>query len=302
MKSANYHIPVLLRECMAGLSVHPKGTYVDLTFGGGGHSAEILKMIDQGLLIAFDQDSDVLAQLPTHPRFHFIQHNFRFMGRFLEYLGIHQVDGILADLGVSSHHLDDPERGFSFRFEAPLDMRMNRDADLTAADILEKYDHQGLSTILSSYGELERPGKWAARIISCREKHAIKTTKELVSCLEPLLKKGREHKDLAKVFQALRIEVNHELDGLKEMLTQTVRYLRPGGRLVIISYHSLEDRLVKNFMRSGNFDGQVEKDLYGHEISPFRVISRKVLSPDEDELERNPRSRSAKLRVAEKKG
>lgn len=300
MRTPDYHIPVLLPESIAGLSVVPEGIYLDLTFGGGGHSSEILKELKGGALIGFDQDPDVKSNLPADSRFKFVNHNYRFMGRFLDYMGVHQVDGILADLGVSSHHLDAPERGFSFRFEAPLDMRMTKDSELTAQKVVNEYSREELIRILRSYGELNRAGRWAAQIIKTREEKAIASTFELVSCLEPLLKKGREHKDLARVFQALRIEVNKELDGLAQMLEQCADYLKPGGRLVVISYHSLEDRLVKNYMRSGNTKGEIEKDLYGQIHSPYKVITKKVILPGEKELEENPRSRSAKLRIAEK--
>lgn len=300
MGSANYHIPVLLRESMAGLALDPNGIYLDLTFGGGGHSAELLSHLDKGMLIAFDQDPDAIANLLDDERFKFVNHNYRFMGRFLDYMGIKQVDGILADLGVSSHHLNEPERGFSFRFEAPLDMRMNRDAELTAEIVVNSYSKEQLASILRTYGEIDRPSHWADRILHGRSLKPLKTTFDLVDCLKPVLKRGKEHKDLAKVFQALRIEVNQELDGLKQMLLQTASYLKPGGRLVVISYHSLEDRLVKNYMRSGNLEGELEKNFYGQILSPFIQLTKKVILPDEDELERNPRSRSAKLRVAEK--
>jgi len=302
MGSTDYHIPVLLQESIAGLSVNPKGVYLDITFGGGGHSREILKHLDEGRLIAFDQDPDVKQYLPEDHRFQFVEHNYRFLGRFLDYLGIDQVDGILADLGVSSHHLDAPERGFSFRFEAPLDMRMNQKSSLSASEIVNQYSHKELIRIFKTYGEIDRPATWSARIIKAREEKQIQTTSNLVDCLKPLLKRGREHKDLARVFQALRIEVNKELDGLSEMLVQSLRYLKPGGRLVVISYHSLEDRLVKNFMRSGRLDGVIEKDFYGKVLSPFKLINRKVILSQPEELERNSRARSAKLRIAEKIG
>lgn len=300
MGPTEYHIPVLLRESIAGLTVDPKGVYLDLTYGGGGHSREILSLLSKGSLIAFDQDPDAKDKLPDSPHFQFIQHNYRFLGQFLDYLGIEKVDGILADLGVSSHHLDAPERGFSFRFDAPLDMRMNQKSELTAGEIVNQYSQENLAGILRKYGEINRPGAWSARIIRARDEKPLETTTELVDCLKPMLKRGREHKDLARVFQALRIEVNQELEGLAEMLEQALEYLKPGGRLVVISYHSLEDRLVKNFMRSGRIDGKIEKDFYGQPLSPFKVISRKVIVPQEDEMERNPRARSAKMRIAEK--
>ena len=300
MGTTDYHIPVLLQESIAGLAVDPKGVYLDLTYGGGGHSHEILQLLDTGSLIGFDQDPDVKDNLPQDPHFHFVQHNFRFLGRFLDYLGISQVDGILADLGVSSHHLDAPERGFSFRFDAPLDMRMNQKAPLMAQDIVSQYSQDELFRIFRDYGELDRPGVWATRVVKSREEQEIRSTSDLVECFRPLLKRGRENKELAKLFQALRIEVNKELDGLGEMLEQALEYLKPEGRLVVISYHSLEDRLVKNFMRSGRLDGKIEKDFYGKVMSPFKLINRKIILPQADELERNPRSRSAKMRIAEK--
>lgn len=297
---SDYHIPVLLQESLAGLSVDPNGTYLDLTFGGGGHSAEILNLLDNGKLIAFDQDPDVNNHLPVDSRFHFIPHNYRFMGRFLDYMGIDKVDGILADLGVSSHHLDQPERGFSFRFDAPLDMRMNQDAATTAADVVNTCSLADLTNIFRRFGEMDHPGRWAAKILQSRESASIKTTFDLVKCLHPLLKKGREHKDLAKVFQAIRIEVNNELGGLQDMLSQCADRLVPGGRLVVISYHSLEDRLVKNYMKSGNAEGIIHQDFYGQTTGPYRVITRKVILAGEEEVARNPRARSAKLRIAER--
>lgn len=300
MGSQNYHIPVLLRESIAGLAIDPNGVYLDLTYGGGGHSGEILRQLKKGKLIAFDQDRDVLNHLPTDHRLFFVNHNYRFMGRFLDYLGIRQVDGILADLGVSSHHLDAPERGFSFRYHAPLDMRMNTQATKTAAEVLNQSSQEELTRMLREYGELDRPGAWAAKIVQARASQPLSTTTDLVDCLQPLLKKGKEHKDLAKVFQAVRIAVNEELAGLEAMLEQSVKYLRPGGRLVVISYHSLEDRLVKNYMRAGNAAGRVAQDLYGKVLTPFKVLSKKVVVPETEELERNPRSRSAKMRIAER--
>jgi len=300
MGSTDYHIPVLLRESIAGLSVRPNGVYLDLTYGGGGHSREILGQLSNGKLIAFDQDPDVKQFLSDDHRFHFVEHNYRYLSRFLDYLGIDQVDGILADLGVSSHHLDAPERGFSFRFDAPLDMRMNQTSPLSARDIVNTYSHDELTKVIREYGEINRPAAWSARIIKERESKQILSTTDLVNCLKPMLKQGRENKDLARIFQALRIEVNKELDGLADMLEQSLSYLKPGGRLVVLSYHSLEDRLVKNFMRSGRLDGVIEKDFYGHTLSPFKLINRKVIVSTTEELERNSRARSAKLRIAEK--
>lgn len=300
MGSEKYHIPVLLRESIAGLAVDPNGVYLDLTFGGGGHAAEILRLLDRGRLIAFDQDPEVENHLPADHRFQFVNHNYRYMGRFLDYLGIAQADGILADLGVSSHHLDAPERGFSFRYEAPLDMRMNTRAERTARQVVNDSAAGELARILATYGEINRPAAWAASIIRAREKKPLETTAELVEAVRPLLKRGKENKDLARLFQAIRMEVNQELEGLQDMLGQAMRYLKPGGRLVVISYHSLEDRLVKNYMRSGNPEGKTQQDLYGNVLSQLTPVNRKVILPDEAELEANPRSRSAKLRIAEK--
>jgi 16S rRNA (cytosine1402-N4)-methyltransferase len=300
MKTPNYHIPVLLRESIAGLSLVDNGVYLDLTFGGGGHTNQILKELNGGTVVGFDQDSDVIGNLPEDKRFRFVNHNYRFMGRFLDYLGIDQVDGILADLGVSSHHLDAPERGFSFRFDAPLDMRMTRESDLTARVVVNDYPLEELARIFRTYGEMEKAGRWASQVVKSREAKPIDSTFDLVAVLDPLLKRGKENKDLAKVFQALRIEVNKELDGLREMLDQTIEYLKPSGRLVVISYHSLEDRLVKNFMRSGNTQGEVHKDVYGQIHSPFKVLTKKVVLADDQELAVNPRARSAKMRIAEK--
>lgn len=300
MGSTAYHIPVLLRESIAGLSVDPKGIYLDLTYGGGGHSREILRLLDGGKLIAFDQDPDAQKNVPKDSRLIFVDHNFRYMERFLAYLGIDQVDGVLADLGVSSHHLDIPERGFSFRFEAPLDMRMNQNSGLSAKEIVNEYSQEELTRVFKTYGELDRPGAWAARILRTRSEQVIETTTQLVDCLQGMLQRGKENKDLARIFQALRIEVNQEIEGLSSMLHQALKCLKPGGRLVVISYHSLEDRLVKNFMRSGSLEGTIEKDFYGQVLSPFKLISRKVILPDPDEMEANPRARSAKMRIAEK--
>ncbi len=297
---ADYHIPVLLQESMAGLSVKPGGVYLDLTYGGGGHSREILKQLDDGMLVAFDQDPDAAANVMTDDRFRLVPHNYRFLENFLEYMGIDSVDGILADLGVSSHHLDAPERGFSFRFDAPLDMRMNPGMDKTAKDIVNNYTEEEMAVIFKKYGEMERPFAFAVRIVRFRAEHKLETTKELVSCLNPLLARGRENKELARVFQALRLEVNQEIEGLGIMLNQSLKFLAKGARLVVISYHSLEDRLVKNFMRSGNIEGKLNKDFYGVPITPFKLVNRKVIVPGDEELKRNPRARSAKLRIAEK--
>lgn len=295
-----YHVPVLFEESLDGLDIRPDGVYVDLTFGGGGHSRGILQRLGpQGRLYAFDQDRDARANLPEDSRLTFVESNFRFMHTWLRYLGVERVDGILADLGVSSHHFDTQQRGFSFRYDAPLDMRMNQRAQLTAADVVNNYDHVRLTAILRDYGELDSPHRITQCIERSRSVNPIGTINELIEAVAPVTPRGGESKFLAKLFQAIRIEVNGEMEALKMMLEQTVRTLAPGGRLVVITYHSLEDRLVKNFMRSGNFEGKAEQDFYGRVLTPFRVLIRKAVVPDADEIERNPRSRSAKLRIAE---
>ena len=294
-----YHVPVMLDESIELLDIRPGGTYVDVTFGGGGHSRGILERLsDSGRLFAFDQDRDARRNLPDDPRLVFVESNFRFMRGLLRCHGVERVDGILADLGVSSHHFDTRERGFSFRFDAPLDMRMNQRAALTAADVVNKYDHAALTRILRDYGELDAPHRAAACIVRSREQHPLRTIDELVACVAPVTPRGAESKFLSKLFQALRIEVNGEMEALRMMLEQSERVLRPGGRLVVIAYHSLEDRTVKNFMRSGRFDGLPEKDFYGRVRSCWQVLTRKALTPSAGEVERNPRSRSAKLRAA----
>lgn len=294
-----YHVPVMLDESIELLDIRPGGTYVDVTFGGGGHSRGILERLsDGGRLFAFDQDRDARRNLPDDPRVVFVESNFRFMRGWLRCHGVERVDGILADLGVSSHHFDTRERGFSFRFDAPLDMRMNQRAALTAADVVNKYDHAALTRILRDYGELDAPHRAAACIVRSREQHPLRTIDELVACVAPVTPRGAESKFLSKLFQALRIEVNGEMEALRMMLEQSERVLRPGGRLVVIAYHSLEDRTVKNFMRSGRFDGLPEKDFYGRVRSCWQVLTRKALTPSASEVECNPRSRSAKLRAA----
>jgi len=302
MTKGNYHIPVLLEESIAGLALKSNGIYVDLTYGGGGHSRKILSILHRGRLIAFDQDPDVIVHLIKDKRFLFINHNYRFMKNFLDYHGVGQVDGVLADLGVSSHQLDKAERGFSYRFDAPLDMRMSPGMKESAGDIINEADKERLSRIIRDYGEISQAGYWADNIIRGREKSKIETTSQLVECMKPLLKKGKENKDLSRLFQALRIEVNKEMDGLKEMLMQCINLIRPGGRLVIISYHSIEDRLVKNFINSGNPEGIVQKDFFGNKLVPFRTVNRKLILPGMDELDSNSRARSAKLRIAERLG
>ena len=296
-----YHVPVLLNECIQGLCIKPGGTYVDVTFGGGGHSNEILKNLEGGRLIVFDQDEDAYKNRPNDERIIFVRHNFRYLKHFLRYIGIDKVDGILADLGVSSHHFDTPERGFSFRFEGELDMRMNKQSTLTASELLNSYDEKSLYRIFKNYGELKHAGKLVRGILSRRDSRPFKMISDLLEAAESCVPAREKNKFLAKVFQALRIEVNHEMDALKDMLMQTKDVLATGGRLVVMSYHSLEDRLVKNFMRTGDCDqSQAEQDFYGKSIVPFVAITRKPILADEEELESNNRSRSAKLRICEK--
>ncbi len=297
-----YHTPVLLDESVSALAIVPSGIYLDATFGGGGHSREILSRMDQNArLLAFDRDADALGNAPDDSRLILIHNNFRFIQNYVHYHGFDHVDGILADLGVSSHQFDTEERGFSFRFDAPLDMRMNQSARMTAADVVNSYTPERLMWVMSNYGEVENSKRVAQLICKYREESAIKTTADLNKALEPVLPKYAEHKYLAKVYQALRIEVNGEMKALEGFLDDTVKVLRPGGRLVVITYHSLEDRMVKNFMRSGTIDGVVEKDFYGNITSPFKAVTKKPLVPGEDEISGNTRARSAKLRVAEKK-
>lgn len=297
-----YHVPALLDESIEGLDIRPSGVYVDVTFGGGGHSREILRRLNEnGRLIAFDQDEDAVLNSIDDPRFIFVRSNFRFLKHYLRYLGVDGVDGVLADLGVSSHHFDDAGRGFSFRFEGELDMRMNRLAPKSAADILNEYPEERLRELFLKYGELKNAHKIASSIAAYRQTKKITSTNDLLAILEPFAFKDREKKILAQAFQALRIEVNGEMEALTEMLTQALQLLNPGGRLSVISYHSLEDRLVKNFFRTGNFEGTLIKDFYGNVETPFEQINRKVIVPDEEEQLQNPRSRSAKLRIAKKK-
>lgn len=293
-----YHNPVLLHPSVDGLITRPDGTYVDVTFGGGGHSSLILEKLDaNGRLIAFDQDPDAAKNVPNDPRFQFVPSNFCNLKKFLQYYQAYPVDGILADLGVSSHQFDTPERGFSHRFDGELDMRMNSTKGVTAAQIVNEYPVQKLSEIFYQYGELTNARSIATAIEKKREA-PIHTTADLVDTLSPLLPRGKENKVLSQIFQALRIEVNGELQVLRDFLSQSVDALRPGGRLVVISYHSLEDRLVKNFMKAGNFDGIIEKDFFGNALTPFSLITRKAVVPDENEIETNSRARSAKLRIA----
>ncbi|MCW3804249.1 16S rRNA (cytosine(1402)-N(4))-methyltransferase RsmH [Plebeiibacterium marinum] len=296
-----YHIPVLLQECIDGLNLKENGVYVDLTFGGGGHTKEILKHLKGGKMIVFDQDEDAYANRPDDERLIFVRHNFRYLKHFLQYLDIDHVDGILADLGVSSHHFDTPERGFSFRFEGELDMRMNKQATLKADEVLNEYEEDDLFRIFKNYGEIKNAGKLVRGILARRQSSPFKMISDLLEVAEPCVPSREKNKFLAKVFQALRIEVNREMEALKEMLMQTKEVLAPGGRLVVISYHSLEDRLVKNFMKSGDCDkAQADQDFFGKSLVPFKAISRKPILPTAKELEENTRSRSAKLRISEK--
>jgi len=300
-KDLAYHVPVLLKESVDGMNIHSGGTYVDVTFGGGGHSREILSRLnDGGTLLAFDQDEDAEKNRVNNSHFIFVRSNFRYLHNFLRYHGINQVDAILADLGVSSHHFDDSERGFSFRFDGKLDMRMNKRAGATAADIVNSYDEERLADVFYLYGELRNSRKIASAIQKSRSMKKISTINDFLEVLNPLFNREREKKELAKVFQALRIEVNQEMEALKEMLYAATAALKPGGRLVVITYHSLEDRMVKNIIRTGNVEGKAEKDFYGNLLTPYRQINNKVIVPDSMELDRNPRSRSAKLRIAEK--
>ena len=298
-----YHVPVLLMDSIDGLNIQPDGVYVDVTFGGGGHSQEILKRLKgKGHLYSFDQDADAERNITwKDDRFTFVRSNFRFLKNWMKYYQVEQIDGVLADLGVSSHHFDDESRGFSFRYNAPLDMRMNRRAGKTAADILNEYDEKKLADIFFYYGELKSARKIAATIFKARQQKPIRTTNDFLTVVEPLFHKEHEKKELAKLFQALRIEVNREMEALKEMLQGATELLKPGGRLSVITYHSLEDRIVKNMIKAGNADGKTTQDFFGKIECPFKPINNKVITPTMEEQEKNPRSRSAKLRIAEKK-
>lgn len=314
-KAVSYHVPVLLQESVDGLQIHSGGIYVDVTFGGGGHSREILSRLDeQGHLYGFDQDADAERNILTTEtvggnarcfandgRFTFVRSNFRYLKNWMRYYGVEKLDGLLADLGVSSHHLDDEERGFSFRFDAPLDMRMNKRAEKTAADVVNEYDEERLADVFYLYGELKNSRHIASALVKARSVNRIVTTQDLLTTVEPLLKHEREKKDMAKLFQALRIEVNHEMEALREMLQAATELLRPGGRLSVITYHSLEDRIVKNMMKTGNVEGKLRQDFYGHVVTPLKLVNNKVITASAEELLANPRSRSAKLRIAEKK-
>lgn len=303
MQEENYHIPVLLEECMEGLNINPSGVYVDLTFGGGGHSREILKRLSpEGELFAFDKDEDAKNNAINDERFCLISDDYANVAKQLRLYRKMKVDGILADLGISSHQIDTAERGFSTNKEAPLDLRMNRQTGVTAADVVNSYDKQQLKAIFKEYSDLPNSGFLADRIVKMRDERPIQTTMDLIDVIAPLAMKGKENKYYAKVFQALRIEVNDEIRNLERMLVQCSDLLKEGGRLVVISYHSLEDRRVKNIMRNGNLEGRVDKDFYGNVLTPYKLITKKPIVASEEELERNSRSRSAKLRIAEKKG
>ncbi|MBP5376904.1 MAG: 16S rRNA (cytosine(1402)-N(4))-methyltransferase RsmH [Bacteroidaceae bacterium] len=294
-----YHVPVLLKESVDGLNIGKGGVFVDVTFGGGGHSREILSRLDGGHLYSFDQDAEAEQNIVGSEAFTFVRSNFRFLKNFMRYYGVEQIDGLLADLGVSSHHFDDSNRGFSFRFDGELDMRMNQRAGKTAADVLNSYGEKELADVFYLYGELKQSRRLAAAVVNARKTKELKTIGDLIEVATPLVGRDREKKDMAKVFQALRIEVNGELEALKDMLNAAVELLKPGGRLVVITYHSLEDRIVKNMMKAGNVEGDVEKDFFGKVSTPLRMLN-KVTLPSQEEIERNPRSRSAKLRIAEK--
>ena len=301
MSEQVYHIPALLDECIEGLNINPSGVYVDVTFGGGGHSRAIMGNLDEsGRLFGFDQDQDAIANAIDDSRFTFVYSNFAYISNFLRYHGVKQVDGIIADLGVSFHHFDESDRGFSFRFDGMLDMRMNRKSGKDARAVVSEYSEEELARILYLYGELKSSRKIASAIVKARGVKAIDTTGDLLEVIRPYIKPAQEKKELAQVFQALRIEVNNEIDVLKSFLTQSIRVLKPGGRLVVLTYHSLEDRLVKNFLKSGNIEGKVEKDFFGRVHTPFKLINNKVIVASPEEVERNPRARSAKLRIAEK--
>ena len=300
--AVTYHVPVLLNESIDCLAIKPDGIYVDVTFGGGGHSREILRRLGpDGHLFSFDQDADAEKNIVDDDRFTFVHSNFRWLANWMRYYDVEHIDGLLADLGVSSHHFDDAERGFSFRYDAPLDMRMNREGGKTAADIVNNDTQEQLADIFYLYGELRQSRQIAATIVKARTQKPILTTQDFLQVVDPLFRREKEKKDMARLFQALRIEVNHEMAALSEMLTSATKLLAEGGRLSVITYHSLEDRMVKNVMKTGNVNGKAEEDpVYGRKPSPYRLVNNKVIVPSAEEIERNPRSRSAKLRIAEK--
>lgn len=295
-----YHVPALLEESIRGLNIRPDGIYVDVTFGGGGHSLEIIKRLKKGRLIAFDQDEDAISNVPDDKRLTFLNQNFRFLENNLKFNGISSIDGLIADLGVSFHQFDEPERGFTFRQDVQLDMRMNKKGSVTAANLLKNLDETAIAKILYDYGELVNSRRIAKEIVTARSVKPITTVTDMINAIGRLAPPRQEHKFYARVFQALRIAVNHEIDYLKEMLEQALGLLNKNGRLVVITYHSLEDRVVKNFIRTGNFEGEEKKDFYGNLITPFRIINKKGTVPDEGEIEDNKRARSARLRIAEK--
>ncbi len=297
---AVYHLPALLKESVEGLNLRPDGIYVDVTFGGGGHSRAILEQLTSGRLVAFDQDADAAANTINDERFTLLRQNFRYLKNNLRYVGLESIDGLMADLGVSFHQFDEQERGFSFRGDAELDMRMNRQSPVKASDILRTCEEEKLADIFYLYGELTTSRRLAAAIVRARAEKPVKTVSDLAAALSGLVPPREENKFWARLFQSLRIEVNGELDALKEMLTQALQVLKPGGRIAVITYHSLEDRLVKNFFRSGNFEGESEKDFYGNVSAPLRAVNRKVIIPTEEEIRNNSRARSARLRIAEK--
>ena len=302
MMELAYHIPALLNETVEGLEILPDGVYADLTFGGGGHSRAILSHLsDNGKLYGFDQDIDAYANRIDDKRFTFVYSNFRYLSNFMRYYGEEQIDGIVADLGVSFHHFDDEKRGFSFRFEeGELDMRMNRNSSLTARDILNTYSEERLADIFFLFGEMKNSRRVASEIVKARASRPFATTDDFLKVVSKFIKPTQEKKELAQLFQALRIEVNNEIDVLKSMLSQSLKVLKPGGRIAVLTYHSLEDRIVKNYFKTGNISGKVEKDFFGRIDTPFRLVNNKVIVPSDEEIERNPRSRSAKLRIAEK--
>lgn len=300
MEKPVYHIPAMLQECIDGLQISPSGTYVDVTFGGGGHSRGIIEQLGEGgRLFSFDQDLDAYANRIEDPRFTFVHSNFRYLTNFMRFHKVDKVDGILGDLGVSFHHFDKAERGFSFRADAPLDMRMNRSARVDAAQVVNTYTEEQLLRIMADYGDMRRPMPIVRAILKARDNKPVMTTGQLLDVIRPLINPKQEKKELAQIFQALRIEVNGEMDALKRFLESTLEVLRPGGRLVVLTYHSLEDRMVKNFIKTGNTEGIVDKDFFGKVNTPWRQITKGAVAPSQEEIDRNPRSRSAKLRVAE---
>lgn len=302
MEQTVYHIPALLAPTIEGLSIKANGVYVDATFGGGGHSRAIMEHLGaNGRLYGFDQDMDAYANRIDDPRFTFVHSNFRFLSNFMRYYGVDEVDGIVADLGVSFHHFDDASRGFSFRFDGELDMRMNRDSAISARSVIATYSEERLADVLFLFGELKSTRRMAAAIVKARQTSDIVSASQLIEAVKPFIKPAQEKKELAQLFQALRIEVNDEIGALKSLLTQSLKVLRPGGRICILTYHSLEDRIVKNFFRTGNIEGRIDKDFFGRINAPLVAVNNKVIVPDEAEIERNPRSRSAKLRIAEMK-